>query len=533
MAGNSQAATYYMANNPSSGNSGWGNGSNSNAGISKALPFLTIAYATDHMSGGDTLIIDDGTYTGTTNALNSYNGNEPPIGTAGAYTIIKAEHDGEVILDGNYTNNMFYTVNAGARYWQFEGLIFHTGNDGPVTVRDASYIKFLRCGAYDTPNGNYGNWVTSGASYILFEGCYAYGSGRYKFLAYHADHIIFRNCVGRPDNIDTTGSLNPAAVFSVYTSNYVKVQNCIAIDADQDVHWITNARQGCFFVPTTSGPSTNIAFESSIGLNVKLGGLQVAQNYDTSNVSFNNIALWDCPNYAESAGYGLLLLLRADQGGAGDYAANITYGANSADGGAGDGSWATNSWPSLTNSIFYNLQPTSNFWSWGSPIFEDYDLYYANSNHTGAAGTHTSYTTNPIWSTGNTSGGLKYLPRIESGSNLDGIGQSGADIGANATTLIGTPGTLWGETGYDTDTGNSMWPFPSEDLIKEKMAAYTDATHGITGARGFATGTSKDGSSQTLTKYIWEYLGNQIPADIYGSSGDTTPPAIPSGLTVR
>jgi hypothetical protein len=46
------------------------------------------------------------------------------------------------------------------------------------------------------------------------------------------------------------------------------------------------------------------------------------------------------------------------------------------------------------------------------------------------------------------------------------------------------------------------------------MASYSGP--GGRGARGFATGNSKDGAPQTLTKYIWEYLGNQIPPEVYG-----------------
>jgi hypothetical protein len=57
-------------------------------------------------------------------------------------------------------------------------------------------------------------------------------------------------------------------------------------------------------------------------------------------------------------------------------------------------------------------------------------------------------------------------------------------------------------------------------LIKEKMAAYTytDDTGTVTGARGFCAGTSLGGYPQTLTRYIWEYLGNEIPATIYGDT---------------
>ncbi len=40
--------------------------------------------------------------------------------------------------------------------------------------------------------------------------------------------------------------------------------------------------------------------------------------------------------------------------------------------------------------------------------------------------------------------------------------------------------------------------------------------------RGFTTGISKDGFSQTLTKYIWETLGNQIPPEIYGGQAPKT-----------
>ncbi|MCX7926584.1 MAG: putative Ig domain-containing protein, partial [Candidatus Omnitrophica bacterium] len=49
--------------------------------------------------------------------------------------------------------------------------------------------------------------------------------------------------------------------------------------------------------------------------------------------------------------------------------------------------------------------------------------------------------------------------------------------------------------------------------------------HGVNGQRGFCA----DG--QTLTKYIWEYLGNTMPSDIYGGATDTTPPAAITNLS--
>jgi hypothetical protein len=109
--------------------------------------------------------------------------------------------------------------------------------------------------------------------------------------------------------------------------------------------------------------------------------------------------------------------------------------------------------------------------------------------------------------------GLLYLPRIETGSALASYGTSGGQVGARILRRIGTSGTLYGEAGYNTETSDNLWPWPNEDRIKADFASVASV-----GARGFATGASKDGSAQTLTKYIWEYLGNQIPSTVYSGA---------------
>ena len=87
-------------------------------------------------------------------------------------------------------------------------------------------------------------------------------------------------------------------------------------------------------------------------------------------------------------------------------------------------------------------------------------------------------------------------------------------------TFIGRSGTFYGEDGFDIETGISMWPFPMEDIMKEKYSQYAyegntyeggehsrriSGTGMISGARGFAV------QGQTLTNYIWGYLGNVVP----------------------
>ncbi len=489
------AATYYIS---PSGNDSTGTGAT-------GTPWLTLSKALSTMAGGDTLICKDGTYTGDNNAM-SDSTVLPPNGTSGAWTIIKAEHDGAAIFDGENARTMFFNSPGSGptnRYWQFEGLIWCRagGENDNITLYYSSYVKFLRCGAYDAGAGNTANFSVGrgNGSYILLEGCYSWGTGRYKFMGYQGSYIIFRNCVARPDGIDAGG--DPIAAYAMYSVTHGMVQNCIAVDGDQTARWTNVAEtDGCFFVPCTDATATDIYFDQCVGLNVKMGGFRSASNTDSSYVYWRNSIAWDCTNAGDN--YNQIrgshnTVLNCTEGEATSSNVDTFYwdGANG----------------SLTNSLFYHLLGSGSMMS-AAPAAQDYNCYYSNNNTNGVSGTHNLTTTNPMTNS------LKWLPRIEAGSSLKGAGSGGADIGANCMTLIGTAGTLWGETGYATDTGVSMWPFPNEALIKSKMAAYT-AT-GITGARGFCTGTSKDGTSQTLTKYIWEYLGNQIPSSVYGSSGN-------------
>jgi hypothetical protein len=111
---------------------------------------------------------------------------------------------------------------------------------------------------------------------------------------------------------------------------------------------------------------------------------------------------------------------------------------------------------------------------------------------------------------------------------LKTAGVSGTQIGAEIMYQHGVSGTLYGETGYDTLTSVPLWPWPNEALIKADFASYSGP--GPSGVRGFATGTSKDGTAQSLTKYIWEYLGNTIPSEIYGAAGKTPKPPTILGI---
>lgn len=510
------AATYYMCGTGATCGDGWNNGSDSNNGQAKTAPWLTLEHSFSGMSGGDTLVIGDGVYTGTANVIGNGAGT-PPTGSAGAYTIVKAENDGEVHITAVGTSGsnvyLYYAPTITNVYWQFEGLLWSGATGTNVLLDYLRYVKLLRCGAYDSGTGNAVNFNVANCEYVLLEGCYAYGQGRYKFLTGSSvgdGYNIFRNCVGRMDLENASGE--PMAVFAPYSAQNTLFQGCIAID-NNVASYYTNVGQygGCFGVFDTGLATDNVSFKNSVCLNSQIAAGFIAANTPATNILFDNVIFWDIKPQSDlgiDSFYSRAVSATFTHCTLGDVVDSYNHHFLSSDTSA----------TCVYNSIFTDIALSVGYRNVINPTY-DYNAFYGNTYNQTLS--DNDIAVDPIWSLSNTTGGLKYLPQIESGSNLSGLGQSGTDIGANLAYLWGTPGTLYGESGYNTVTATLMWPFPNEDLIKTKMTAYSSG--GVSGARGFCTGTSISGGSQTLTKYIWEYLGNEIPCDVYGTC-DTTPP---------
>lgn len=311
----------------------------------------------------------------------------------------------------------------------------------------------------------------------------------------------------------------------MYTMSHGLMVNNIVIDSDHKEKWLDGYPVGCYYFPDTSGSTTDITLDTNLCLNNKFGGINSdgyeggSNNYTTVNAR-NNV-VWDAV------------------GESGNLGTNVSRGYNS--------TWRNNTFgvgPSgplyylslyiskgvtIYNNLFYNITaPLAHAWTNGT---HDYNAFYATNYGMPTLSAHERTNINPIWNAStNPTGALKYITRIESGSNLVGIGQNGENIGATLQYMIGVPGTLWGEPGYNTVQSTPMWPFPNENVIKSKMAAYTYP--GLSGARGFAaSGTGLYGGPITLTSYIWEYLGNPCPTDIC-SYGSLTTLLAPSGLTI-
>lgn len=498
--GNSRAAaasTYYVSIDGSDANPG-----------SNAAPWATFSHAFSVMSPGDTLIVKDGTYTQRIE--------DPVSGTPASYTTIAAEHDGGVVIDGSNAGQWENALDIyDRRYIRIEGMKFRggradgTGNSA-AAVYGSDHIKIMRCAFYDpslrsseeTPGGtNYPTFSISSCSYMLVEDCWAWGYGRYKFESYNSEHVIFRRCLARYDRMKAH---YPKAVFSIYGSPYNQLQNCIAIDSDQDPYYegLDESSEGFYggLVSPNNSPENNnrgMKILGCVALNVS--GDQGAGSLLTYGDQYiKDTVVWDCQG-------GITYGVPNDN--ASVSAEHLTcggiYGEQSdytPSGGNGATCWEDGLGTSITNSLFADNNEYGIFNFRGS----DYNDFFNNS-----AGDYGN-----SWGQSHTGPGpndtyldpeLEYITRIESGSPLKSAASDGGDVGATVLKRYGVSGTLYGEAGFEQLTDRDLWPWPNQYRIQNDMGSYSGPP---VGARGFcAPGTD-------LTRYIWEYLGNPIPEDI-------------------
>ena len=461
--------------------------------------FANLQTAMSNMVGGDELIIRDGTYTGTINSIDD--AHLPPSGSAAAYTIIRAEHPGEVVFDGETSLNVFRVSNGVRNYITFKGIIWCRSNDyNCVYFNNWDHIKIQQCGFYDAgvnASTSYCGLYIRGGDYILVEDCYVWGEFFYGITFLECTHSIMRRCVARMDIKRSPDSR--AGNFTTYSSQDIEIQNCIAIDSANNAYYTPTDGGYAFFGVNTNGGAARVHFRGDIGL--KIGYKSGLIETTCVDFTFDDMVVWDT-----AMGF----YDRTEDPSNGVYN-HCLFGENNPESGWG----AIIGAHTITNSIMTNNNTYG--WEYGAPIL-DYNCFYDNNPNykdSSKRGTHdycteNSNTINPRINS------LLYLTRIESASDLSAAGSDGGRVGPRILYRIGVDGSLYGETGYNTDSGDSLWPFPHEDIIRAKMRAYNK--NGVDGTRGFCA----DG--QTLTKYIWEYLGNPIPPEIYGSN----PPAPPA-----
>ncbi|MCK5321600.1 hypothetical protein KAJ38_03405, partial [Candidatus Pacearchaeota archaeon] len=512
-------ATYYVCDNAVDCNagdgSGWSTGIDSNTCLSKSAPCKTISGSIGKMVGGDILIIGDGTY-----GENLY---QPKSGISGNYTIIRAE------------NNFGVTLKALDMYAkshiQIEGINFRGGFANSAGVLNAcNHIKILRCSFSEGPiSGNAHCFVITGGSDILVEECWAFGTGRYKFHAYRTKRVIFRRCVARHSYHDNENLIDwgrQSSCFTRYDADYVYFQNCIAIDSGS-----SDPTEGILYGGIWNENNNIIEIENGDDVGCIMLNLIANAGINDPKISGDRVikdtVIWDVTGGGLQVGKG-----NVPEGGTATFSGyNLIIGnikgthSSSSQKGIGFGGGSTNGLGNIKNSIIYDANnyafsayvdesigetPNTIISSSYNALYGNgarfYDSHYPRSTALNL-GTEDTENIDP------TTNSLKYLMRIEAGSDLATAGDDGGPGGATILKKIGVSGTLYGEPGWDTVTNEDLWPFPNEDEIKEDMASYSGP--GPSGNRGFCTdGNGIYEGPITLTSYIWEYLGNKCPPEI-------------------
>lgn len=474
LASNVLAATYYVATN----------GNNSSAG-SSTVPFQTIQKGLSVLAPGDTLVIRDGTYSGSSNSFTNF-----PNGSSGQYITIMAENEGNVIITAGLSmadNNKYLII---------QGLRFQDPNQKSIR---GQYVKFFRnefkggCSSGNCMTTSVGtNDVNTTADILLEDNWFHGAGGRYNLLIYNSSRVVVRRAVVRHDGGWGPADGNPEAGITVYNTQDSSLQNCIVLDSNLSTYeyW-----QGGYYYASNSSSGIPNKNNSWLG-NISLNNLHVGFNLDgpgSGHVLTDNVAV-DTTNGGLNLGTSSTMSATVNRFTV--LRKNATY---SGDFMGGIGAWGSGT-KTLKNIIIANM-PTVDLSGVSASYF---DTYNNGSSSSGTGSVKYSPFTN----------GLSYVTRIEAGSALKTAGSDGGQLGAQIVNRIGAAGTLQGETGWNADTGTALWPFPYEGRIKKEMC--TDA--GVT--RGFCSSTS-------LTEYILTYLGNPNPY-----TGDAITLSAPTNLRV-
>ncbi len=476
-------------------------------------PWGTIGYGINQLASGDTLIVKAGTYLGRENFINSRL-SALPSGTPGNYTTIKAEspltavirnsgsinyYDNLLRLEGNYIHVDGFVIDMiNQREPEYNAEV--TGNYNKITQS-----LFRREGDVN----EFGGWVSILGDYNLVEDSAGVGAARYGFYTggptSSASQNIFRRIVAR---VDYSNSLQPKSAFAAYGNNDghnmhdVLFQNCIAIDGRRGPTG-SEETYGGFYFPKNAA---NVTVQGSIVLNNEAAHAgYFAKELHGENIRLEHSIAWDVYGTSYIAGVRI-------NGAGGPYFGmdHMTIGESPVAYYNQDSAQQR----VMTNSLLHNNGARSN----GS------DYGWTSATHNAFSPAPQATGSNSV--TGNVD--LKYILRAESDSALVGAASDSGNIGADVTQQYGVSGTLWGEPGYDQRTTNNLWPWNHEDTIKQWFSVTNNPPAGNVPStnntiRGFTVANDQFGKSMTLTRYIWQYLGNEIPAGIYTISSISTP----------
>ena len=427
---------------------------------SQQNPCGSFVNAFNVMSGGDTLIVMNGTYHQSIGEWVYLNGLEvstsnPPSGTAGKPTTIRAEYDGAAIIIGN---DMDLFIDAS--YVVIEGFSFVSNSGGIAQVLGNN--NAIKRSSFKSADTNCTDTLVSLlGDYNLIEDSWVFGSGHNgisigKVYNYSGRFNTLRRVVVRLDSYVGSKGFNG---ISLYQAHNVTFDNVLVMDFGTTDS--TFEFKGA--IRSREGDGSNHNFYGTMVLNNPYDG------FISSTTNCENCIAW---NIGERA-------IWQEKYSPGSFnkttIGNSTTGAQVYDN-------------VFTNTLIYNSGGSNN-------IGGDFNHFYSSpSTNMG-----NNYLTNDPQ--------LKYITRIE--NNTPGF-QSGLNNENRGAEIINR---------YENGvlTNEPLWPYPNQDRIMETMCDSDYLNNvGRTGANlpGMCqSGNGLYGGPVTLTSYIWEMLGSACPAE--------------------
>lgn len=465
------------------------------------------------MSGGDQLWIDDGSYTESVSNDYWIEVGSGLAGSSGDPTIITARNPGEVDVSsvggGVIVTATSYITVIGIHVTTCADAktAFTVGGEGSDQGDASDHVLMKRC-SWQMDSG----LTVNSSTYVTWEDCFAYGGPlRYAFqcgtssLLDLTEHIVYRRCLVRWDYSNVS---EPLGAFGNYNCEDVHYQNCVVVDGTdyegQDNGCFDGAK--AFFNPNGGGGTYTGCMA------IALSGFCGFWFETQANITVSDCVAWNLSTIAEdyTEGYDpMTLVSSADTGTL--LIENCTFGLNDcagcADPACGGAAMSPLSFDSdntdqtMNSSIIYGMTLYTGYYAVDGDLNAgDYNLYYGNTGGRNRSG---GVAANDITATDPLTAGLFYVTQIEPCSFCQTAGENGGQIGAQIKTKIGVDGTFYGDTDWNLDTGAPLWPFPYEDQIREKCAAFFMAAGAaysgspeMDGARGFCA------PGRTLTSWL-------------------------------
>jgi hypothetical protein len=509
----------------------------------------TLKSAMSNINSGDTIVMRNG-YWDHADKANTIPGNAGklqslPGGSELAFTTLMAEDPGLVVIDGKDEvtllsifgstkhpdfdlNNNGWTGNTD--YIAIKGLVLINSKTEALRVGYSQYIKLINIGVGPSAQASsgYSNLYIYRSQDVLVEGLYAWGHGRYKVIFQQSSNGVVRRSVARVDNY--LGG-KPIGGYISYCSKNIIFQNNILVDSDHPEYWNNHTEIiNAFGVPATNCygyPEFN-EFKRNLALNVHMGLMKTDARTNVLPSLWEDIVGWDLKPARHHGGTSAVVPILSGVGAT--ITNRMTLGEVNIDTDperGGDYFLYSRSLDSIVkNSIFYRV-------GWDdSKVVNQGDLvrktaaqfYFENNNLFDFKGAMNDPSGCCAIENANidVDPQLKYLTMLPRDSVLRSAAEDGGQIGANLMTMLGKSGTFYGQAGFDSETNIPMWPFPGQDAAHQRFSDFsftgTDrngGTAGIQGNRGFAV------ENQTLTNYVWGYLGNVVPPmNVTATSGN-------------